>query len=191
MTERRTQPEPESNSPSPSETELTPPWGEEAVFATYPKIQAFVFSRLGEQEGEGVVEVVLEAVLRNIGRVTARTQAGFESWCLGIARNKVNDAWRSQYRDRLQPMAPEDLVNYADSSVEASGVSPGVKNDLSFVLNLLYEAKPPCVEILIEHMLIGVEANIMAANYGIEVDAMRRRIERCFALAQKLAKKHA
>lgn len=189
MTERRIPAEAES--PLPPVAELKPPWGQEAVLAAYPRIQALVFSRLGPQEGEDVVVKVLEIVFREIEKVTAKTQSGFESWCLAIARNKVMDAWRSQYRDRLVPMEPEELLKYAESAGEASGMSPGVRDDLRFIFDLLYAAKPPCVEFLQEHMLFGVDANVMAANYGIEVDAMRRRIERCFALAKELAKKHS
>ena len=188
MTERRIPAE--ADFPPPLVTELKPPWGQEAVFAAYHRIQAFVFSRLGEQEGEDVVGKVLEVLLRDIEKVTAKTQAGFMSWCFGVARNKVMDAWRSQYRDRLVPMEPEELLKCAESGGETSDLSPGVSDDLRFILELLYAAKPPCVEFLQEHVLFGVDANIMAANYGISVDTMRRRIERCFALAKKLAKKH-
>jgi DNA-directed RNA polymerase specialized sigma24 family protein len=188
MTERRITADVES--PPPPVAGLTPPWGQEAVFAAYHRIQAFVFSRLGEQEGEDVVEKVLEVVLRDVEKVTAKTQSGFESWCLGVARNKVMDAWRSQYRDRLVPMDPQELLKFAESAGETSGLSLGVRDDLHFIFGLLHEAKPPCVTWLYEHMIIGVDANVMAENYGIELDTMRRRIERCFALAKELAKKH-
>jgi hypothetical protein len=100
------------------------------------------------------------------------------------------DAWRSQYRDRLVPMEPEELLKLAESAGETSGLSPGVRDDLHFIFGLLHDAKPPCVTWLYEHMIIGVDANVMAENYGIELDTMRRRIERCFALAKELAKKH-
>lgn len=189
MTERRIPAE--DDAAPPPVVELTPPWGQEAVFAAYPRVQAFVFSRLGPQEGEAVFFKVLEVLLQDIDKVTAKTQAGFLSWCFGVAFNKVQDAWRSQYRDRLVPMEPEELLNYAESAGGITGLSPGVRDDLSFVLELLYKAKPPCVEFLQEHMLFGVDANIMAAKYGIKVDAMQRRIQRCFALAKELAKKHS
>ena len=188
MTERRIPAD--HDSPPPLVAELKPPWGQEAVFAAYPRVQAFVYSRLGPQEGEAVFFKVLEVLLQDIDKVTAKTQAGFMSWCFGVAFNKVQDAWRSQYRDRLVPMEPEELLKYADSAGGIAGLSPGVQDDLRFIFDLLYAAKAPCVDFLLEHMLFGVDANIMAAKYGIELDAMRRRIERCFALAKELAKKH-
>ena len=180
----------ELDSPPPAVAELPLYSRQEAVFAAYPRIQAFVFSRLGEQEGEDVVAKVLEVLLRDIEKVTATTQDVFMSWCFGVARNKVMDAWRSQYRDRLQPMDPEDLVKYADNTGGTPGFSPGVREDLHFLLALLRAAKAPCVDLLQEHILLDIDYHVMAANYGIEVDAMRRRIERCFALAREIAKKH-
>ena len=188
MTERR---KPAADTPKPPAVDVgEPPWGQEAVFAAYPLIQAFVFSRLGPQEGEDVVEKILVVLLGDLGKVTAITPSGFISWCYGVARNKVMDAWRSQRRDKILPMDPEDLVKIADAGAEAGGLSPGVRMDLDFLLKLLLQAKPPCVELLQDHVLLGVEANELAAVYGIKVDAMRRRIERCFAVANLLARKN-
>ena len=189
MTERQIPAEADSP-PPPEAEEIKPPWGQEAVVAAYPRIQAFVFSRLGRQQGEDVVGKVLEVLLGDLERVNAKTQSGFFSWCYGVAHNKVMDALRSKYRDKLVPMAPDDLMKLMEDWTEAPGFSPGVLADLRFIFGLLRAANSPCVELLQEHILFGVKANIMAAKYGIEVAAMRRRIERCFAGVKELAKKH-
>lgn len=184
-------PVPPETDPSPPQVEeIKPPWGQEAVFAVYPHMQAYVFSRVGELEGDAVVGEVLKVLLRDCGKVTATTRSGFFSWCYGVARNKVIDEYRSRSRGGLVAIEPDELMVLIDKTTESSALSPGVLSDLRFILDLVRTAKSPCVELLQEHILFGVDAKIMAANYGISIGAMNRRIERCFALAQQLAKKH-
>ena len=190
MTERRMPAEIDSNSPPPQVEELRPPWGKEAIEAAYSAIRCYVYARFGAQEGHDVVSKVIEALVQDIDRVRATTWSGFKAWCLGVAHNKVMDAWRSQYRDKLQPMDPADLAELMDAEALAQGLTPGVRSDLHYIFELLYAAKPPCVELLMEHMLHGVEIGVLAARYGIEFDAMRMRVTRCFETAQELARKH-
>src|SRR5271170_1268254 len=81
-------------------------------------LRVFVFSRLPPQVAEDALQEVLKAVATRMCRFEGGTTKEFWAWCYRIARNKLNDQYRSKAADRMQTMPPEDLWQMVELSAQ-------------------------------------------------------------------------
>ena len=159
---------------------------EEVFRLIEPELRFFVFGSLTRPAAEDVLQEVLRGVATGMGKFAGDTTAEFWGWCYRIARNKVNDHLRKQAADRLQPMPPEELRQLAESSAQASPLSPEDKHDLEIALALLARSKPECRDFLWQHFVIGLDYTEIADERNLSYDAARMKIGRCLDEAQAL-----
>jgi DNA-directed RNA polymerase specialized sigma24 family protein len=121
---------------------------EEIFRAIEPDLRLFVFSQVGPQSAEDVLQEVLKAITTSLKNFQGGTNKEFWAWCYRIARNKLNDQYRAQASDRLQPLPPEELWQLVDASAQDAALTAGDRHDLEYVMNLLASSKPECREYL-------------------------------------------
>ena len=161
-----------------------------AVMAVYPAIQAFVCNRLGWQLGEDVTSETVRGILNGLATVRAKTAREFKSYCFGIAFRKVQDALRSKYGQRAEPMDPTELAECIGAGMDSPSQFPGTHADLELVLNRLNASKFPCGMLLFERYLLGLEVEEIGALLGIPSKAtVRMKLHRCLQEARLIARK--
>lgn len=159
---------------------------EEWIDGVYPRIHAFVVSRLGWQVGEDVVQEAMLGIFKGLGKIRGSSEGEFRAYCYRVEANKVNDALRSKYVGRVQPLDPEVLAETIAAGSEG-GLSASDRRDLEDLLILLRQAKFPCDEVLRYVLLPGLEIADVAAVYDVSYDAARMKISRCLRAAEALA----
>jgi DNA-directed RNA polymerase specialized sigma24 family protein len=82
---------------------------EDIIRLIVPDLRVFVFSKISDSTGEDALQEVLKAVVTGMRSFRGGTEKEFWAWSYRIARNKLNDHYRSKKADRMQPMAPADL----------------------------------------------------------------------------------
>jgi DNA-directed RNA polymerase specialized sigma24 family protein len=121
---------------------------EEIIRAIEPDLRLFVFSQVGPQSAEDVLQEVLKAITTSLKNFQGGTNKEFWAWCYRIARNKLNDQYRTQASDRLQPLPPEELWQLVDASAQDAAITAGDRHDLEYVMNFLASSKSECGEYL-------------------------------------------
>jgi DNA-directed RNA polymerase specialized sigma24 family protein len=121
---------------------------EEIIRAIEPDLRLFVFSQVGPQSAKDVLQELLKAITISLKNFQGGTNKEFWAWCYRIARNKLNDQYRTQASDRLQPLPPEELWQLVDASAQDAAITAGDRHDLEYVMNLLASSKSECGEYL-------------------------------------------
>ena len=121
---------------------------EEILHIIEPDLRLFVFSQIGPQPAEDVLQEVLKAITTSLKNFQGGTNKEFWAWCYRITRNKLNDQYRTQASDRLQPLLPEELWQLVDASAQDTTLTAGNRHDLEYAMNLLASSKPECREYL-------------------------------------------
>jgi DNA-directed RNA polymerase specialized sigma24 family protein len=121
---------------------------EEIIRAIEPDLRLFVFSQVGPQSAEDVLQEVLKAITTSLKNFRGGMDKEFWAWCYRIARNKLNDQYRAQASDRLQPLPTEELWQLVDASAQDAALTVGDRHDLEYAMNLLASSKPECCEYL-------------------------------------------
>ena len=159
----------------------------EAIFRVIePELTLFVFKAVRPPFADDVVQEVLKAIVTSLRSFSGATDKEFWAWCYRIARNKINDQYRAQANDRLQPMAPEDLWGLVDSSAETAPLATGERLDLEYAMKLLADSKPECGEYLWKHYVLGLDYGEVAEEQNVNYDAARMKIGRCLEEVRKL-----
>lgn len=164
-------------------------WAEDSVRKVYPLIQATIYSRLGVQIGEEVLGNAIVAIMYGIDGVRGTTWEQFRRWCYRIAFNKINDALRSKYADRITPMEPEELAQFAVDELTEDPARMDRLADLNHLLGVLAESRFPCNRILVDRFILGLDPEEIAMAYNVSKDAARMKVLRCLEAARKIAKK--
>jgi RNA polymerase sigma-70 factor (ECF subfamily) len=78
---------------------------------TFPQVFRYVSSKVhGVAEAEDITEEVFLGALQTVGNLRATDEAGFLGWLFQIARFKIADHLRRQYRRPTDPLDPELAV---------------------------------------------------------------------------------
>ena len=144
-----------------------------------PDLRFFVFSATQRPAAEDVLQEVLKGITTSIKKFEGTTDKEFWAWCYRIARNKLNDLFRKQATDRLQPMPPEELWQLVEASAQATPLTAGDKHDLEYAMNLLARSKPECREYLWRHYVTGLAYGEIAEEQNLNYDNVRMKIGRC------------
>src|SRR5271169_5131131 len=121
---------------------------EEICRMIQPDLRYFVFSSVPPHVAEDVMQEILKAVATGMRKFEGGTTKEFWAWCYRIARNKLNDHYRSKAADRLQPVPPEELWQMMELSAQSAPLSPAVRHDLEHAMKLLTASKPECYDFL-------------------------------------------
>jgi RNA polymerase sigma factor (sigma-70 family) len=151
-----------------------------------PELHLFVFSSVPRQSAEDVLQEVLKAVATSLKNFEGNTVKEFWGWCYRIARNKINDQFRSQSSERMHPLPPEELLSLLDASTKDTPISVGDRHDLEYAMKLLTDSKPECYEFLWKHYVFGLAYGEIADELNLSYDNVRMKIGRCLETAQNL-----
>jgi RNA polymerase sigma factor (sigma-70 family) len=151
-----------------------------------PDLRFFVFSSVSDQAAQDALQEVLKAVAVGLRNFRGGTAKEFWAWAYTIARNKLNDHYRSKAADRMQPTPPDDLWRMMELSAEDAPMSPAIRHDLEYAMKLLTASKPECNELLWRHFVIGWGYAEIAEERGLNYDNVRMKVGRCLDEAKSL-----
>ena len=163
---------------------------EELLFRVGGAVRDFVFRHTPEALAEDVHQEVLTAIAVHVDGFGGHAESEFWGWCYRLARNKIADALRDKGRGGPPvSLDVEEGQRAVEQEASHEPISPGARLDLAYALALLRVSKPPCVDRLWDHYILGLDYSEMAALYQLTVDAVRMQIRRCLELAQALVSK--
>jgi hypothetical protein len=91
-----------------------------------PDLRVFVFSGVSPDAAKDALQEVLRAVAISLKNFRGDTEKEFWGWSYRIARNKINDHFRSKAADRTQPVAPDELWQLMEVSALQGPLRPGI-----------------------------------------------------------------
>ena len=151
-----------------------------------PDLRLFVFSGVSHDAAKDALQEILKAVAVSLKQFKGDTAKEFWAWCYRIARNKLNDHYRSKAADRMQPTPPEDLWQMMELSAQDAPMTAAVRHDLDYAIKLLTAAKPDCSDLLWRHYVIGLDYAEIAEERNLNYDNVRMKIGRCLDEAKSL-----
>ena len=146
----------------------------------------YVFKAIAQPVADDVLQEILKAIAVGLRGFAGNSHAEFWAWCYGIARHKLNDQFRRQATERLQPMPEEELWELVEAAAPSSTLSPGDRLDLEHAMQLLIRSKPECYDYLWNHFVFGHTYGEIATEQQLEYDSVRMRVGRCLAEVQAL-----
>jgi RNA polymerase sigma factor (sigma-70 family) len=152
-----------------------------------PDLRVFIFSSVSHEAAKDALQEVLKAVAVSLKQFKGDTVKEFWGWCYRIARNKLNDQFRKQYADRMQPVSPEELWQMMDVSAQDAPMTAATRHDLDHIIKLLTATKPDCSDLLWKHYVIGLDYAEIAEERNLSYDNARMKIGRCLDEAKSLA----
>lgn len=159
----------------------------EEIFRTVePGLRMFVFNAVRPPASDDVLQEVLKAVATSLGKFAGDSPAKFWAWAYGIARHKINDQYRRQANERLQPMSEKELRRLVEASSQSAPLSAADKHDLDYAMKLLTASKPECREYLWQHYVLGLDYSEIAEEQKLSYDNVRMKIGRCLDQAKSL-----
>jgi RNA polymerase sigma factor (sigma-70 family) len=151
-----------------------------------PDLRVFVFSSIAHDAAKDALQEVLKAVAVSLKNFKGDTHKEFWAWCYTIARRRLSDHFRSQYAERVLPVAPDELWRMMDLTAEAAPISPAIRHDLDHIIKLLTATKPDCSDLLWKHYVIGLDYTEIAEERSLSYDNARMKIGRCLDEAKSL-----
>lgn len=151
-----------------------------------PDLRLFVFSSVAPDAAQDALQEILKAVATSLQKFKGDTVKEFWGWCYRIARNKINDQFRKQYADRLQPVPTEELWQMIELSGKDEPITAAVRHDLEYAMKLLTASKPECYDFLWKHFVIGLDYDDLAEERNMNYDSVRMKIGRCLEEAKSL-----
>src|SRR6185295_8513753 len=97
---------------------------EEVFRLIEPDLSSFVFNAIRPPAAEDVLQEILKAIATGMRTFEGDSNEQFWAWSYRIARNKLNDHFRNQANDRLQPIPQDELRQLLESSARNSPMSP-------------------------------------------------------------------
>ena len=151
-----------------------------------PDLRLFVFASIARPAAEDALQEVLKAIAVSLGKFQGSSAKEFWGWCYRIARNKLNDQFRKEYSDRMQPVSPEELWQMVELSGHNAPISPADRHDLEYAMKLLTSSKPECYDFLWKHYVFGLDYADIAEEKQMNYDNVRMKIGRCLEEAKLL-----
>ena len=159
----------------------------EAIFRLIePDLRFFVFSAIQPPAAQDVLQEILKSITTSLNKFSGGTVKEFWGWCYRIARNRLNDHFRKQASDRLQPMPQDELRELVEASEQNAPLTAADRHDLEYALNLLDSSKPECRDYLWNHYVIGFDYGEIAEEQNLNYDNVRMKIGRCLEEAKSL-----
>ena len=151
-----------------------------------PDLRFFVYGAIRPPAAEDVLQETVKAIVTGMEKFEGRHGQEFWAWCYRIARNKLNDHYRSQDIKRMQPMPPEELWQLVEASAQVAPLSAADRLDLAYAMKLLTASKPECYDYLWKHYVFGLAYGEIAEELKLNYDNVRMKIGRCLEEAQSL-----
>jgi RNA polymerase sigma factor (sigma-70 family) len=151
-----------------------------------PDLRLFVFSSVSHEAAQDALQEILKAVAVSMKKFEGDTVKEFWAWCYRIARNKLNDHYRSKATDRMQPTPPDEMWRLIEASAQDSPITAAVRHDLEYAMKLLTASKPECYDFLWKHFVFGLDYGEIAEERNMSYDNARMKIARCLDEAKSL-----
>lgn len=149
-----------------------------------PDLQFFVLGFVQPPNSQDITQKAIVGIIAGLKGFEGDSPKQFWAWCYRIARNKICDHFRDSAR--LQPMAPEALHQLLEKSMQRAPVSPAVRLDLEYAMNVLTTSKPECYDFLWQHYIFGLDYSEIAEDRSMTYDGVRMKVGRCLDEARKL-----
>ena len=159
---------------------------EEIFSQVEPGLRLFVFNAVRAPADQDVLQEALKAIATSLTKFGGDSSTQFWGWAYGIARNKVNDQYRRQSTDRLQPMPDKEIRQLVEASKHVEPLSAADKHDLEYAMQLLGASKPECRDYLWQYYVLGLDYAEIAEEQKITYDNARMKIGRCLDQAKSL-----
>jgi RNA polymerase sigma factor (sigma-70 family) len=159
---------------------------EELIRLIEPDLRLFVSSSVSHDAAQDALQEILKAIAIGVRKFEGGTEKEFWAWCYRIARNKLNDHYRSKAADRTLSLAPEELWRMMELSAQDAPMTAQTRLDLEWVIKLLTAAKPDCPDLLWRHYVIGLDYAELAEERNLSYDNVRMKIGRCLDEARSL-----
>lgn len=143
---------------------------DESLRKTHDEVQRYAQRRLGD-EAEDVAQEVMARLASNQDRVT---QGDEGRWCGTVARNVVIDFARRRIK-RAVPVSELPVQVDVDASPERIAVR---RSDVALALEALADLPEDQAELLWEHLVNERSRAELAAEAGISMAAMHKRVSR-------------
>jgi RNA polymerase sigma factor (sigma-70 family) len=148
-------------------------------------LRLFIFGRVERSFGDDVLHITLNAIFTSLQKFQGHANEQFWAWAYKIARNKINDHHRGQFRDRLDPLPIEEIWELLESAHSpVNELTLEDRDDLEFALNLLSKSKPECRELLWKRFVLDLDYEVLGEEIDLNYDAVRARIKRCLDSAR-------
>jgi RNA polymerase sigma-70 factor (ECF subfamily) len=153
----------------------------------FPQVYRYVAAKVrGSPDAEDITEEVFLGALQTISSLRATDETGFLAWLFQIARFKIADHLRRQYRRPTEPLDPD--LDFVDPS--PSPEDEAIRgNDRLAVRDALAELTPEQQEVIVMKFAMGYDnarvASVLGKSPGAinqlqhrALGAMRRLLER-------------
>ncbi len=156
----------------------------------FPQVYRYVSAKVnGASEAEDIAEEVFVGALQNVASLRAADETGFLAWLFQIARNKVADHLRRQYRRPSEPLDPEVEIRDSAPTPEEEALRG---DETRAVREALAELGAEQREVIIMKFALGYDNARAAAVLGKSTGAINQLQHRALvALARILERVEA
>ncbi len=138
----------------------------------FPQVYRYVSSRMSSSaDVEDITEDVFAGALQSVGSLRAHDEAGLLAWLFQIARNKITDHLRRQYRRPTEPLDPDlEIGDDAPTPEELA-----LRRDEDRALReALTELSPEQREVIVMKFAMGYDNARAAAVLGKSIGAINQ-----------------
>ena len=160
---------------------------DQIVVRLSPDLHLFIAPRVPPNLVDDVLQETLIAVALGLDTFQGHTDKQFYGFCYTRCRNKCVDALRKASVIQKHEFSGEELWSAVLESERKEPLTDEEREMLREALDLLAEVRPPCVDYLVAHYVVGMTFEEMGAEFGFpSEDAARMKTHRCLLLAREL-----
>lgn len=150
----------------------------------FPQVYRYVSSKIrGVTDAEDITEEVFLGALQTIGSLRASDEAGFLAWLFQIARFKLADHLRRQYRKPTEPLDPELEISDPAPTPEDEALRG---DDQRAVRAALAELTAEQQEVIVMKFALGYDNARAAAILGKSPGAINQLQHRALGAMRRL-----
>jgi len=150
----------------------------------FPQLFRYVAAKVSNrQEAEDLVEEVFVGALQSAASLRASDEAGFLAWLYQIARHKLADRLRRQYRRPIEPLDPAMDIAAADPTPEEAAL----ERDTNLALRAaVSELTPEQQEVIIMKFVLEYDNVRTGAVLGKTPNAVNQLQHRALAQLRRI-----
>jgi RNA polymerase sigma-70 factor, ECF subfamily len=153
----------------------------------FPQVYRYVAARVpSRSEAEDVTEEVFVGALQSVAGLRASDEAGFLAWLYQIARYKLADRLRQQYRRPTEPLDPALEVADQNPTPEEEALRADAR---SAVRSALAELTPEQQEVITMKFMLEYDNAKAASIMGKSTGAINQLQHRALAQLRKILTK--
>ena len=164
----------------------------ERIFATISSpLSLFISQRRGIDPNKvpDVLLVALTAIFGAIPAFRGTTHSEAWSYCYRIAFNKAMNSIRKDMANPVVTVPDEILWALVEASAAVPPFKLGEREDSEVLIKRLRVVKPPCVDYLLMHYIVGLSYEQMGDILDVTTENAGVMVRRCLKLARELGEK--